>query len=322
VRVAVSGSGGLIGAEVVPGLIAAGSEVVRLVRREPAPGEAAVRWDPGKGFADPARISGRDAVVHLAGENIAAARWNAARKAAIRESRVEGTRVLCEGLAALPEPPKTLVCASAVGYYGDRGADPLTEESPAGTGFLPEVCRDWEAATRPAERKGIRVVTLRIGVVLTAKGGALSRMLPTFRAGFGGVLGSGKQYVSWVALDDLPGIVLHVLGNADIRGPVNAVAPSPVTNREFTEALGRALSRPTPFPVPAFALRLAVGEMADALLLASTRVVPRRLQETGYAFRFPELSGALRHLLAGGGHSSPASPEGSRMSPSDGKRIR
>ena len=296
-RVAVSGSGGLIGAEVVSALSAAGSEVVRLVRRDPAKGERAVRWDPETGVADPAGLAGLDAVVHLAGENIAAGRWSAARKAAIRESRVEGTRRLCDTLAALPEGPKTLVCASAIGYYGDRGADVLTEESPAGTGFLPEVCREWEAATLPAERKGIRVVSLRIGVVLTPKGGALSRMLPPFRMGFGGVLGGGKQYVSWVALDDLPGIVLHVLSNGDLRGPVNAVAPRPVTNREFTETLGRVLSRPTPFPVPAFALRLAVGEMADALVLASTRVVPRRLEESGYRFRFPELHGALRHLL-------------------------
>jgi uncharacterized protein (TIGR01777 family) len=297
VRVAVSGSGGLIGAEVVSALSAAGSEVVRLVRRDPAPGEAAVRWDPGKGIADPAGLSGLDAVVHLAGENIAAGRWNAARKAAIRESRVEGTRLLCDALAALPVPPKTLVCASAIGYYGDRGDELLTEESPVGTGFLAAVCREWEAATRPAHRTGIRVVTLRIGMVLTPKGGALSRMLLPVRAGFGGVLGNGRQYVSWIALDDLPGIVLHVLANADLRGPVNAVAPRPVTNREFTEALGRVLSRPTPLPVPAFALRIAVGEMADALLLASTRVVPRRLEETGYRFRFPELHGALRHLL-------------------------
>jgi hypothetical protein len=296
-RIAVSGSGGLIGAEVVSALSAGGSEVVRLVRREPLPEERAVRWDPEKGIADPAGLAGLDAVVHLAGENIASGRWNAARKAAIRESRVEGTRLLCDALAALPEPPKTLVCASAIGFYGDRGADLLTEGSPAGTGFLPGVCREWEAATAPAAKKGIRVVNLRIGVVLAPKGGALSRMLPLFRAGFGGVLGNGKQYVSWVTLDDLPGIVLHILANGDLRGPVNAVAPRPVTNREFTEALGRVLSRPTLFPVPAFALRLAVGEMADALLLASARAVPRRLEETGYRFRFPELSGALRHLL-------------------------
>jgi hypothetical protein len=251
-----------------------------------------------KGEVDAAGLEGLDAVVHLAGENIASGRWNAARKAAIRDSRVIGTRLLCEALAGLARPPKTIVCASAIGYYGDAGEDALTEESPAGPGFLPEVCREWEAASGPAARKGIRVVVLRIGVVLSPNGGALSRMLPLFRKGLGGVIGSGRQFVSWVALDDLPLIILHALQCGFLRGPVNAVAPRPVTNREFTEALGKALSRPTPLPVPAFALRLAVGgEMADALLLASARVVPCRLEETGYRFRFPELGGALRHLL-------------------------
>jgi hypothetical protein len=298
-RVAITGSTGLVGSEVVTVLSAAGHDVVRLVRRVPAPGEKAVlRWDPMKGEVDAAGLEGLDAVVHLAGENIASGRWNAARKAAIRDSRVIGTRLLCEALAGLARPPKTIVCASAIGYYGDAGEDALTEESPAGPGFLPEVCREWEAASGPAARKGIRVVVLRIGVVLSPNGGALSRMLPLFRKGLGGVIGSGRQFVSWVALDDLPLIILHALQCGFLRGPVNAVAPRPVTNREFTEALGKALSRPTPLPVPAFALRLAVGgEMADALLLASARVVPCRLEETGYRFRFPELGGALRHLL-------------------------
>jgi uncharacterized protein (TIGR01777 family) len=301
-RVAVSGSTGLVGSEVVTVFSAAGHEVVRLVRRVPAPGEKAVRWDPAKGEVDAAGLEGIDAVVHLAGENIASGRWNAARKIAIRDSRVNGTRFLCDALAGLARSPKALVCASAVGYYGDRGEELLTEESPPGTGFLPEVCQEWEAASAPAARKGIRVVALRIGVVLSAKGGALSRMLPLFRAGLGGVIGGGRQYVSWVALNDLPLIILHVLQCGDLRGPVNTVAPRPVTNREFTEALGKALSRPTPLPVPAFALRLAVGrEMADALLLASARVLPRRLEETGYRFRFPELPAALRHLLGIGG---------------------
>lgn len=283
-------------------LAAAGHEVVRLVRRVPVPGENAVRWDHAKGNVDAVKLEGLDAVVHLAGENVGSGRWTPARKASIRDSRVYGTRVLCNALAGLAFPPKTLVCASAVGCYGDRGEEVLTEESPPGTGFLAGVCREWEAASESAARSGIRVVTLRIGVVLSAKGGALSRMLPFFRAGLGGVMGTGKQYVSWISLDDLAGIVLHALVCADLRGPVNAVAPAPVTNREFTGALGKALSRPTPLPVPAFALRLAVGrEMADALLLASARVVPRRLEETGYRFRFPEIGEALRHLLATGG---------------------
>ena len=281
-RVAITGSTGLVGSEVMASLSVAGHEVVRIVRRAPAPGEKAVRWDPEKGEIDAAGLEGLDAVVHLAGENIASGRWNAARKAAIRDSRVNGTGLLCEALAGLARPPKTLVCASAVGYYGDRGEELLTEESSPGTGFLADVSREWEAASAPAARKGIRVVTLRIGVVLSSTGGALARMLPLFRAGLGGVIGNGRQYVSWVALDDLVGIVLHALQSGELRGPVNAVAPVPVTNREFTKAFGKALSRPTPLPVPAFALRLAVGgEMADALLLASARVFPRRLEATG-----------------------------------------
>jgi hypothetical protein len=264
----------------------------------PAPGEKAVRWDPERGEVDAAGLEGLDAVVHLAGENVGSGRWTAARKAAIRDSRVKGTRLLCEALAGLVRPPETLVSASAVGYYGDRGEEVLTEESPPGAGFLPEVSREWEAASGAASRKGIRVVTLRIGMVISPKGGALARMLPLFRAGLGGVIGGGRQYVSWVALDDLPNIILHTLQRGDLRGPVNAVAPRPVTNREFTEALGKALSRPTPLPVPAFALRLAVGgEMADALLLSSARVVPKRLIDTGYTFLSPELEPTLRRLL-------------------------
>jgi hypothetical protein len=302
-RIAVSGSTGLVGSEVVTVLSGAGHEVARLVRRAPAHEEKSVlRWEPEKGEIDAVGLEGLDAVVHLAGENIASGRWTAARKAAIRDSRVKGTRLLCDTLAGLARPPKTFVCASAIGIYGDRGEDVLTEESPAAEGFLPGVCREWEAASGAAARKGIRVVALRIGMVLSPKGGALPRMLPLFRGGLGGVIGSGRQYVSWVALDDLPLILLHALQCGALSGPVNAVAPRPVTNREFTEALGKVLSRPTPLPIPAFALRLAVGrEMADALLLASARVVPRRLEETGYSFRYPELEGALRHLLAKGG---------------------
>ncbi len=300
-RVAITGSTGLVGSEVVSVLSAAGLEAVRLVRRAPAPGEKAVRWNPAQGEVDVAGLEGFDAVIHLAGENVGSGRWTAARKTAIRDSRVNGTRLLCDALAGLARPPKTLVCASAIGYYGDRGEELLTEESSPGTGFLAEVSREWEAASGSAARKGIRVVILRIGVVLSSNGGALSRMLPLFRAGLGGVIGGGSQYLSWVALDDLPFIILHSLQCAELVGPVNAVTPHPVTNREFTRALGNALSRPTPLPVPVFALRLAVGrEMADSLLLASARVLPRRLETTGYRFRFPELGEALRHLLGKG----------------------
>jgi uncharacterized protein (TIGR01777 family) len=301
-RIAITGSTGLIGSEVVDFLSSGGHEVVRVVRRADTPGENVVRWDPARREIDAGGLEGIDAVIHLAGENVGSGRWTASRKAVLRDSRVDGTRFLCDTLGTLARPPKTLVCASAIGIYGARGEEALTEESPAAEGFLPGVCREWEAASAPAARKGIRVVALRLGVVLSSKGGALSRMLPLFRAGLGGVIGSGRQYVSWVALDEIPLILLHTLHCRDLGGPVNAVAPRPVTNREFTEALGSALSRPTPLPVPAFALRLAVGrEMADALLLASARVLPRRLEETGYVFRFPELGAALRHLLGKGG---------------------
>ena len=235
-----------------------------------------MRWDPEKGEIDAAGLEGLDAVVHLAGENVGSGRWTAARKAAIRDSRVNGTRLLCEALAGLARPPKTLVCASAIGIYGDRGEDVLTEESPARRGISSRGLPGVGGGLRRRPRgRGSASWRLRIGMVLSPKGGALSRMLPLFRAGLGGVIGSGRQYVSWVALDDLPLILLHALQCGDLSGPVNAVAPRPVTNREFTEALGKVLSRPTPLPVPAFALRLAVGrEMADALLLASARVVP------------------------------------------------
>jgi uncharacterized protein (TIGR01777 family) len=238
-----------------------------------------------------------EAVVHLAGENIASGRWTAARKARIRSSRVMGTRTLCETLARLSQPPKVLVSASAIGYYGDRGAEPLWENSAFGTGFLAEVCRAWEEATQPAVQKGIRVVLLRIGIVLSPAGGALAKMLIPFQLGLGGVIGSGNQYMSWIALDDVAGVIAHALVTDTLQGPVNAVAPYPVTNREFTKTLGRVLRRPTVFPLPGFAARLAFGEMADALLLASTRVEPKRLLATQYVFRYPELEDALRHLL-------------------------
>ena len=241
-----------------------------------------------------------DAVVHLAGENIAEGRWTEAKKARIRESRTKPTRALSEALAKLNNPPKTLVSASAIGFYGDRGDEILREGSAPGSGYLPEVCLGWEGATASAVQKGIRVVHLRFGVVLATTGGALAKMLPPFRMGVGGKVGDGKQYMSWIALDDVMGAIHHVLITDRLIGPVNAVAPNPVTNSEFTKTLGRVLSRPTLFPVPAAAARIAFGEMADALLLASPRVIPARLVETGYQFRYPELEGALRHLLGRG----------------------
>lgn len=296
-HVLVSGASGLVGSALVPFLTTGGHRVTRLVRADPVAGEDALRWDPARGELDPGGLEGPDAVVHLAGENVAAGRWTDAVKARIRSSRTAGTRLLCESLARLARRPRTIVSASAIGFYGNRGSELLTEESSSGAGFLAEVCRDWEAATEPAARAGIRVVLLRIGVVLSAGGGALARLLLPFKAGLGGSVGSGEQYMSWVALDDVLGAILHTLATGTLAGPVNAVAPNPVTNQEFTSALGRVLSRPTILPLPAIALRFALGEMADEMLLASTRVAPARLDASGYGFRFPDLEAALRHAL-------------------------
>ncbi len=298
-KVLVTGTSGFVGSALVPFLANEGHFVVRLVRTAPAPGRSEVSWDPARGTIDLDALEGLEAAVHLAGANIAASPWTPETKRHIRESRVAGTRLLCDSLSRLDRPPKTLVCASAVGYYGDRGREVLREDAPPGSGFLAEVCREWEAATEAARRKGIRVVRLRIGMVLSAGGGALARMLGIFRAGLGGRLGSGEQYVSWIALDDLVGAVAYAIRTETLDGPVNAVAPRPVTNREFAKTLGRVLGRPAVVPAPAFALRLVLGEMADELLLASARAVPDRLILSGYAFRHPELEGALRHLLQG-----------------------
>lgn len=295
-KVLITGATGLVGSALVPLLTTTGHEVSRLVRSQPTePND--IPWDPAQGILHPARLEGHDAVVHLAGENIAGARWTTAFKQRIRDSRLVGTRRLCETLAKLSHKPKTLVCASAIGYYGDRGGEALTETSAPGEGFLPDVCREWEAACEPARQAGIRVVNLRIGVVLSPKGGALAQMLTPFRLGGGGVVGSGRQYWSWIAIDDVVGAILHCLTHAELSGPVNATAPSPVTNHEFTKTLGAVLHRPTVIPMPAFAARLALGEMADALLLSSTRVLPQQLQSTGYHFRCPTLESALRHVL-------------------------
>ncbi len=306
-RVLVTGSTGLVGSALVSFLTTGGHSVVRLVRPEskaPA-GQDCWSWDPVRGTMlsstqGGAGREGPDAVVHLAGQNIAAARWTAKQKAKIRESRVVGTRNLCELLTRFSPPPRVLVCASAIGYYGDRGDELLREESPSGSGFVAEVCREWEAASEPAAQKGIRVVILRTGLVLSPAGGALGKMLLPFKMGLGGKIGSGKQYMSWIAMDDHRGVILHALSTDTLRGPVNAVAPNPVTNLEFTKTLGRVLGRPTLFPMPAFAVRLAFGEMGEELLLGSTRVEPARLLATGYKFRFPELEGALRNLLGKG----------------------
>lgn len=294
-HVAITGSSGLVGSELIPFLTTGGHEVTRIVRGDPKPGEVA--WHPSQGEFDPTKLERVDAVVHLAGENIAGGRWNEERKQRIRKSRVEGTRLLCEGLARMETPPKVLVSASAVGIYGDRGAELLDESSPAGDGFLAEVAEEWEQATRPASEAGIRVVNLRFGMILSPKGGALGTMLTPFKLGVGGVVGSGEQYWSWISLDDVIGAIHHVLMNDSLSGAVNAVAPDAVTNKEFTKTLGRVLGRPTVLPVPKFAAKLAMGEMADELLLASARVKPQRLMDSGFEFRQPNLEEALRYQL-------------------------
>lgn len=265
-KILVTGATGLIGTELTGYLTTAGHEVFRLTRSRPKEAND-IPWDPAAGSIPKARLEGLDAVIHLAGENIAHARWTPAVKQRLRQSRIQGTRLLSETLAQLQSPPKTLICASAIGYYGNRGTEILTEQSSPGTGFLPELCRDWEAAAEPAQQKGIRVVHLRIGVVLSPKGGALAKMLTPFKLGVGGIVGDGKQYWSWVALDDVVGMLDFCLNHPELSGPVNGVSPNPSTNHDFTKTLGAVLNRPTIFPMPAFAARLALGEMADDLLL-------------------------------------------------------
>jgi hypothetical protein len=297
-RVLVSGSSGLVGSALIPSLTAAGHDVVRLVRSKSAnPSKELVSWDPTRNQIDAGGLGGIDAVVHLAGESIASGRWNSERKARIRDSRVIGTRLLAESLAKLPTPPKVFACASAIGFYGDRGEEILSESSTPGTGFLPDVCREWEAACQPLKAAGTRVVNLRFGVVLSREGGALKQMLLPFQMGAGGILGNGRQYMSCVSLKDAVGVIEFVLQNGSIEGPVNVVCPQPVTNYDYTKALGKVLHRPTIFPVPGFAARLAFGEMADALLLSSARVIPERLTTAGYTFRDPSIEDSLRSAL-------------------------
>ncbi len=298
--VAVSGAGGLVGSALGAFLSAGGNRVVPMVRQEPARKGEEIFWDPAVGRIDAQGLEGGDAVVHLAGENIAAGRWTEARKKSIVESRVAGTRLIAETLAGLSRPPEVLVAASAIGFYGNRGDEELDEGSSAGQGFLPETCKRWEAALEPAERAGIRVVRLRIGMVLCARGGALAKMVTPFRLCLGGRIGSGRQFMSWISIDDLIGVIHRAVLDDTISGVVNAVAPAPVRNSEFTRVLGRVLGRPTPFPVPATAIRLLLGELGQALLLDGARVSPARLQGTDFRFRHPNLEGALRFELGRG----------------------
>jgi uncharacterized protein (TIGR01777 family) len=303
-RIAISGASGLIGNALRAFLSTGGHEVVPLVRAWPA-GEGAIYWDPDRGAIDAAALEGFDAVVHLAGENVGA-RWTDERKQRIRDSRVKGTRLVAETLARLERPPRVLVSASAIGLYGDHESDRLIdEEAPAGDGFLAEVCRAWEGAAQAAARRDIRVVHPRLGVVLTPAGGALERLLPIFAAGLGGRVGSGRQGMSWIALDDVLYAIYRLITDESITGPVNVVAPQPVTNAELTHTLGAVLGRPTALPLPASAVTLGFGEMGRSVLLGGALVVPRRLLDAGHAFAHPSLEGALRHLL---GRDAPAPP--------------
>jgi uncharacterized protein len=295
-RILLTGSNGLIGRALLSFLAAGGHKVVCLTRSQSRAGGMGTSWDPNTGKIDVEDLEDFDAVVHLAGESIVG-RWTPAKKARILESRVKGTQLLCGSLANLRKRPMVLVSASAIGYYGDRGDQVLNEEASAGSLFLSGVTKAWESATEPAARHGIRVVNLRIGFVLSKAGGGLAAMLWPFKLGAGGRVGSGRQYISWIAIDDVVGAISHSILSEALRGPVNAVTPHPVTNQEFTKTLGRVLRRPTIFPLPIFAAHLVMGELADNLLLASTRVEPARLLASGYKFQFPELTAALRHVL-------------------------
>ena len=296
-RILISGSHGLVGSALVKSLATEGHEVVRLVRHGGAAGSAEVAWHPEKGVIDTEHLEGLDAVVHLAGESIAAGRWTSEKKRAILESRVKGTTLLSQSLAKLSRPPAVFVSASAIGYYGDRGDEQLTEQSAPGSGFLADVCREWENATTPASEKGIRTVLARFGIILAENGGALRQMLTPFRLGIGGRVGDGKQWMSWVALEDVVNAIRFSIYDNFISGPVNIVAPFPVTNAEFTKTLGSVLRRPTILPIPGFSVRLAFGEMGDALLLSSQRVEPAVLKARGYSSQWPRLELTLRKLL-------------------------
>jgi len=299
-RIVISGASGLLGSGLSAVLSTGGHVPIALARessRIPPSAGGSVTWDPRSGSIDAGGLEGADYVVHLAGASIASGRWSDARRRSIHDSRVGGTRLLAETLGSMNSPPEALICASATGWYGDRGDEPVSESAGPGHGFLADVCRDWEAAADPAREAGIRVVHLRLGMILWPAGGALKRMLPVFRAGAGGRIGSGRQFWSWVSLDDAIGAILHAAGTRSLEGPVNVVSPDPVRNGEFTSILGSVLGRPTMLAVPAGVLRLTMGRMADELLLSSARVIPERLVETGFRFQDPELEPALRHML-------------------------
>jgi uncharacterized protein (TIGR01777 family) len=296
-KVAITGPSGLVGSSLKHFLTTGGHEVVSMVRDSRKLDADSIFWNPAAGVLDPADLVGVDAVVHLAGTSIASGRWTEARKRAIKQSRVRGTELLSRTLAGMRDGPRVLISASAVGFYGDQGERTITEAAPSGRGFLAEVCRAWEGATRPAERAGLRVVNLRMGLVLAARGGAVGQMLLPFKLGAGGRLGSGKQYMSWIDLDDVTGLILHALYDGNLEGPVNATAEHPVTNAVFTSALGRVLGRPTVVPVPAIAVRAAFGELGQEALLWGQRAVPQKAIDAGFEFFHQGVEDSLRFQL-------------------------
>ncbi len=296
-KVLITGATGMVGSELGKTLKKRGDTVLELRRNRSSLSSNSAFWNPGTGEIDAAALEGIDAAVHLAGENISEGRWTDEKKKRIVDSRVKGTTLLSETLAGLNDMPRVLISASAIGYYGNRGAELVNEASKPGNDFLADVCAQWEQSTTAAREAGIRVVNIRIGIVLSTKGGALAKILLPFKMGVGGKVGDGDQYMSWIALDDLISAILFIIDTDAIQGPVNMVSPNPVTNAEFTKSLGKALSRPAILPAPAFALRLVFGEMADALLLSGARVDPAKLKASNYAFKYPQLDAALKHLL-------------------------
>jgi uncharacterized protein len=295
-KVLITGSSGLIGKALQRSFREKGYEMLLASRSEPK-NENSIYWDAVDGFAQPERLEGVDAVVHLAGESISGLRWTDEKKKAIRDSRVLGTRSVVNAISKLQDRPRVLVCASAVGFYGERGDEELTESSAAGDEFLSHVAKEWESEARRAEDAGIRTVLLRSGIVLSKNGGALGTMLTPFKLGVGGVIGSGKQWMSWISLEDEVEIINFAIENENLRGAVNAVSPNPVTNHDFTKTLGDVLYRPTFLPLPEFAVSMIFGEMGDALLLASTKALPKRLLDAGFQFKYPELKPAIEHAV-------------------------
>ena len=295
-KVLITGASGLLGQALQKSFKDKGYDMLLASRKEPAD-DRHIQWSIEDGFTDPEKLEGVDVVVHLAGENVSGLRWTDEKKKAIRDSRVLGTRNVVDAISKLKKKPQTFIASSAIGFYGERGDEEVVESSEAGDNFLAGVCKEWEAESRRAEDAGIRTVLLRTGIVLSKDGGALATMLLPFKMGVGGVVGSGKQWMSWISLDDEIAIINYCIENDNIRGAVNAVAPNPVTNQEFTKTLGEVLYRPTFLPLPEFAVSMIFGEMGDALLLASTKVVPKRLEDAGFEFKYPELKPAIEHAV-------------------------